>query len=58
LALFTTSFIKEPSSFEAAVYCEKKEDQDTWKEAIDISLKEMSKRGVWEVIDEKDVPND
>jgi Reverse transcriptase (RNA-dependent DNA polymerase)/gag-polypeptide of LTR copia-type/Zinc knuckle len=58
LALFTTAFIKEPSSFEEAVNCEKQEDQDAWKEAINKELKEMSKRGVWEVIDEKDVPND
>ncbi len=58
LALFTTAFIKEPSSFEEAINCERKEDQDAWKEAIDKELTEMSKRGVWEVIDEKDVPND
>jgi hypothetical protein len=58
LALFTTAFVKEPSSFEEAINCEKKEDQDAWKIAIDKELSEMTKRGVWEVIDEKDEPND
>jgi hypothetical protein len=46
LARFTTNFIKEPSSFEEAINCEKKEDQDVWKEAIDKALNEMSKKGV------------
>jgi hypothetical protein len=31
LALFTTNFVKEPSSFEEAINCKRKEDQDAWK---------------------------
>jgi hypothetical protein len=58
LALFTTALIKEPSSFEEAINCERKEDQDAWKEAINKELNEMSKRGVWGIINKKDVPND
>jgi len=30
LALITTDFIKEPSSFEEAISCDRKEDQDAW----------------------------
>jgi hypothetical protein len=58
LALLTTSFTKEPSSFEEAINYENKDDQKAWKEAIEKELNEMNKREVWEVIDEKDVPND
>jgi hypothetical protein len=58
LALITTSLTKEPSSFEEAINCENKDDQEAWKEAIEKELNKMTKRGVWEVIDEKDVPND
>jgi hypothetical protein len=58
LALLTTSLSKEPSSFEEAINCENKDDQKACKEAIEKELNEMTKRGVWEVIDEKDVPND
>ena len=58
LALLTTDFMKEPSSFEEAINCKRKEDQDAWKEAINKELNEMTKRGVWEVIDEQNVPND
>jgi hypothetical protein len=58
LALLTTSLTKEPSSFEEAINCQSKDDQKTWKEAIEKELNEMTKRGVWEVIDEKKVPND
>jgi hypothetical protein len=46
LALFTTVFIKEPSSFEVAINCEKREYQDALKEAIDKELSDISKRGV------------
>jgi hypothetical protein len=35
LALLTTSFTKEPSSFEEAINCENKDDQKAWKEAIE-----------------------
>jgi hypothetical protein len=58
LALLTTSLTKEPCSFEEAINCENKDDQKAWKGAIEKKLNEMTKRGVWEVIDEKDVPND
>jgi hypothetical protein len=50
LALFTKTFIKGASSFEEAINCEKKEGQDAWREAIDKKLSEISKRGVWQVI--------
>jgi hypothetical protein len=52
------SFTKEPSSFEEAINCENKDDQNAWKEEIEKELNKMTKRGVWEIIDEKDVPND
>jgi hypothetical protein len=32
------------------------EDQIKWEKAIRKELKEMEKRGVWEIIDEKDIP--
>jgi hypothetical protein len=57
LALLTTSFTKEPSSFEEVINCESKDDQKAWKEAMKKELHEMTKRGAWEIIDEKDVPN-
>jgi hypothetical protein len=53
LALFSTVIIKEPTTYEEVINCEQKEDQIKWKSAIDKELKEMEKRGVWEIIDEK-----
>jgi hypothetical protein len=41
LALFNPAFVKEPSGFEEAINCEKKEEQDAWKGAIDKELTEM-----------------
>ena len=58
ITLFGAAFVKEPSTFEEAINCEKKEEQDAWKEAIDKELSEMTKRGVWQVIDDKDIPSD
>jgi Reverse transcriptase (RNA-dependent DNA polymerase) len=58
LALSTTNLVKEPSSCEEAINCERKEEQNACKEAIDKEMNEMTKRGVWEVIDEQNVPND
>jgi predicted transcriptional regulator len=58
LALLTTFLTKEPSSFEEAINCENRDDQKAWKEEIEKELIEMTKRGVWEIIDEKDVHND
>jgi hypothetical protein len=58
LALLTTSFNKEPSSFEEAINFENKDNQKAWREAIEKELNKMTMRGVWEIIDEKDVPND
>jgi hypothetical protein len=58
LALLTTSFTKEHSSFEEAINCENQDDQKAWKEATEKELNEMTKKRVWEIIDEKDVPND
>jgi hypothetical protein len=55
LALFSTVIIKEPRSYEE-INCEQKEDQIKWYSAIEKDLKEMEKRGVWEIIDEKDIP--
>jgi predicted transcriptional regulator len=56
LALFSTVTVKEPTTYEEARNCEKKEDQIKWKSAINKELKEMEKRGVWEIIDEKNIP--
>jgi hypothetical protein len=56
LDLFSTVMIKERTSYEEVINCEQKEDQITWKSAISKELKEMEKRGVWEIIDEKDIP--
>jgi hypothetical protein len=56
LALFATVIIKEPTTYEEAINSGQKEDQISWKSAIDKELKEMEKRGVWEIIDEKDIP--
>jgi hypothetical protein len=58
LALLTTSFTKEPSIFEQAINGENKDNQMAWKEPIEKELNETTKRGVWEIIDEKDFPND
>jgi hypothetical protein len=56
LALFSTVMIKEPTTYEEAINCEQKEDQIKWKSAINKELKDMEKIGVWEMIDEKDIP--
>jgi hypothetical protein len=48
--------IKEPKTYEEAINSEQKEDQVKWKSAFDKEFKEMEKRGVWEIIDEKDIP--
>jgi hypothetical protein len=56
LALFSTVTVKEPTTYEEAINSEKKEDQIKWKSAINKELKEMEKRGVWEIIDEKNIP--
>ena len=56
LALFSTVTVKEPTTYEEAINFEKKVDQIKWKSAINKELKEMEKRGVWEIIDEKNIP--
>jgi hypothetical protein len=56
MALLSTVIIKEPTTYEEAINCEQKEDQIKWKSAIDKELKEIEKRDVWEIIDEKDIP--
>jgi hypothetical protein len=53
---FSTVIIKGPTTYEEAINNEQKEDQIKWKNPIDKELKEMKKRGVWEIIDEKDIP--
>jgi hypothetical protein len=56
LALFSTVTVKEPTTYEEAINSEKKEDQIKWKSTIDKELKEMEKRGLWEIIDVKNIP--
>jgi hypothetical protein len=51
-----TEIIKEPTTYEESINCDQKEDQIKWKSEINKELKEMEKRGVWEIIDEKDIP--
>jgi hypothetical protein len=58
LALFSTEIVKEPTTYEEAINSEQKEDQIKWKNSIDKVLKEVEKRNVWEIIDEKDIPID
>jgi ABC-type amino acid transport substrate-binding protein len=53
LALFSADFVKEPTTYEEAVNCERKKDQNRWKDAINKELKEIKKRGVREFIGEK-----
>jgi hypothetical protein len=55
LALFSTVTVKESITYEA-IKSEKKEYQIKWKSAINKELKEMEKRGVWEIIDERNIP--
>jgi hypothetical protein len=55
LALFSRVTVKEPTTYEKEINSEKKEDQVKWKSAINKELKEMEKRGVWEIIDEKNI---
>jgi hypothetical protein len=56
LSLSSTFIIKEPTTYGEAINSEQKEDQIKWKSAIGKELKEMEKRGFWEIIDEKDIP--
>jgi hypothetical protein len=56
LALFSTVIIKKSTTYEEAINCEQKEDQIKWKNAINKELNKMEKKGVWEIIDEKDIP--
>jgi hypothetical protein len=55
LALFSTVTVKEPTTYEESINSEQKENQINWKNAINKDLKEMEKRGVWEIIDEKNI---
>jgi hypothetical protein len=48
--------VKEPTTYEGAINSEKKEYQIKWKSAINKELKEMENRGVWEIIEEKNIP--
>jgi hypothetical protein len=52
-ALFSTVTVKEPTTYEQAINSEQKEDQIKWKSAINKELKEIEKRGIWKIIDEK-----
>jgi hypothetical protein len=53
--MFSADFIKEPTAYEEALNCELKEEQIKGKDEINIDLKEMTKRGLWEGIDEKEI---
>jgi hypothetical protein len=53
---FSTDIVKEPTTYEGAINSEQKEDQNKLKYAINKELKEMDKRGVWEIVDEKIIP--
>jgi serine protease inhibitor len=57
LGLFPADFIKEPTTYDEALNFERKEDQIKWKDAINKYLNEMTKGGVREVIDEKEIPD-
>jgi hypothetical protein len=39
-------FVEEPTTYEKAINCDRKEDQIKWKDEINKNLKEMAKRGV------------
>jgi hypothetical protein len=54
--LFSTEIIKAPTTYEEAINSEQKEEQIKWKNAINKDVKEMVKRGVWKIIDEKNIP--
>jgi hypothetical protein len=56
LALFSACFVKEPKTYIEVLNCERKEDQIKSKEAINKELKELAKRGLWRVINEKNIP--
>jgi hypothetical protein len=43
LALLSADFVKEPTIYEEAINCERKEDQIKRKESINKVLKEMAK---------------
>jgi hypothetical protein len=45
--------IKEPTTYEEAINWEQKEYYIKWESAINKELKEMEKRSVWKIIDEK-----
>jgi hypothetical protein len=55
LALFSVDFVTEPTTYEEAINCEKKEEQIKWKHSIIKEFKELAKRGLWEIIDEKNI---
>jgi hypothetical protein len=50
LALLSTEFIKDSTTYVEALNHELKEDQIKWKLSINKELNEMTKRGGWEVI--------
>jgi hypothetical protein len=56
LAFFSTEIIKEPTTYEEAINSVQKEDQIKWKNVINKELKEMEKKGIWEIINEKGIP--
>ena len=57
IALFSTNVIKEPTTFDEAWNCNDKSDQIKWREANNKELNEMKNKGIWEVIDFSEVPN-
>jgi hypothetical protein len=44
------NLIKETTTYEEALNCERKEVQIKWKDSVDEEFKDMAKRCVWELI--------
>jgi hypothetical protein len=58
LALFTTATVNEPTAFDEVWNCADKEHHKLWREAINRERSKMTKKEVWEVINQEDVPKD
>jgi hypothetical protein len=49
--------MKKPATFEVVINCDWKEDQIKRKDEINKVFKEITKLGVFNIIDEKEIPN-
>jgi hypothetical protein len=58
LALFTTATVNEPTAFDKAWKCNNKKHRKLWREAINKELGKMSKKEVWEVVNQEDIHKD